>query len=98
MNQKQIEKDKRTVEEMIRFYCFKREGNQKLCDKCKALLVYAQQRLDHCPIKEKRTNCRKCSVHCYNPEMKKQIRCVMLYSGPRMLIYNPLKAIRHFFQ
>ena len=35
------------------------------------------------------------SVHCYQPQMREQIRQVMRYSGPRMLFHHPVMAIRH---
>ena len=35
------------------------------------------------------------SVHCYQPQMREQIRQVMRYSGPRMLLYHPVLAIWH---
>lgn len=90
-----IEREQKTVEQMIRIYCRHREGNRELCADCKALLDYALKRLENCPFGEKKSSCRKCSVHCYRPDMKERIRLVMRYSGPRMIFYHPLAAIRH---
>lgn len=90
-----IEREQRTVEQMIRIYCRHKEGNRELCDDCQALLEYALRRLEKCPFGESKTSCRKCTVHCYRPDMKERIKEVMRYSGPRMIIYNPLAAIRH---
>jgi hypothetical protein len=39
--------------------------------------------------------CLNCTVHCYLPEMREEIRTVMRYSGPRMMIYHPVLAIGH---
>lgn len=39
--------------------------------------------------------CAKCPVHCYNARRREQIRQVMRYAGPRMLIYHPRLAILH---
>lgn len=90
-----IEKEQRTVEQMIRLYCRRREGNRVICPDCLALLEYARTRLAKCPFGEGKTSCRKCAVHCYRPDMKGRIKIVMRFSGPRMIIYNPIAAIRH---
>ena len=83
-----IEKEKQTVEQMIRLYCRKKEGNGTLCPQCRELLEYAQTRLSR----------RICTVHCYKPEMRERMRVVMRWAGPRMLLYHPVAAIRHLWQ
>ncbi len=90
-----IEREKRTVAQMIRIYCRHKEGNRELCPDCSALLDYALMHLSRCPFGEKKTSCRKCTVHCYRPDMKERIKAVMRYAGPRMILYNPLAALRH---
>lgn len=92
-----ITQEKRTVEIMIRLYCRKKEKNATLCPECEELLRYAHARLDHCPFGEKKSSCKKCPVHCYKPAMRERMREVMRFSGPRMLFYAPLEAIRHLF-
>lgn len=96
--QSRIEEEKRTVEFMIRLYCKHKEGNSSLCPSCQSLLIYAQQRLSHCPFGEKKTSCRQCPVHCYKPEMRKKMQEIMRYTGPRMLLYSPWKAILHLWR
>ncbi|MEE0979305.1 MAG: nitrous oxide-stimulated promoter family protein [Muribaculaceae bacterium] len=91
-----IEREQLTVELMIRLYCRQKEGNTELCHDCQALLEYARIRLSKCPFGERKSSCRKCAVHCYRPGMKDRIKSVMRYSGPRMILYNPMAAIRHF--
>lgn len=90
-----IEREQLTVEQMIRIYCRRSEGNDELCPGCIALLEYARLRLSKCPFGENKTSCRKCTVHCYRPDMKERIKVVMRYSGPRMILYHPMAAIRH---
>lgn len=90
-----IEKEQRTVEQMIRIYCRHKDKSDELCPDCQALLEYARMRLTKCPFGEKKTSCRKCTVHCYRADMKERIKAVMRYSGPRMLLYNPKAAILH---
>ncbi|WP_044137786.1 nitrous oxide-stimulated promoter family protein [Bacteroides oleiciplenus] len=93
-----IEKEKQTVEQMIRLYCRKKEGNETLCPQCRKLLEYAQTRLSRCPFGERKSTCRICTVHCYKPEMRERMRIVMRWAGPRMLFYHPAAAIRHLWQ
>lgn len=80
---------------MIRLYCRKKEKNGILCSGCQELLQYAHARLDRCPFGEKKSSCKKCTVHCYKPAMREQMKQVMRFSGPRMLLYAPCEAIRH---
>lgn len=40
-----IDQEKRTVEQMIRLYCRKKEGNKTLCQQCREMLEYAHARL-----------------------------------------------------
>lgn len=68
-----------------------------LCPQCQALLDYALQRLERCRFGEDKPSCTRCPVHCYKPAMREQIRQVMRYSGPRMLLHNPIMAIRHLW-
>lgn len=90
------EREKRTVALMIRIYCRKNHGTKKsLCPECEALLQYATQRSDKCPFMETKTFCSNCRVHCYKPEMREKIRAVMRFSGPRMICYHPIMAVRH---
>ena len=118
-----IEREKQTVEAMIRLYCKgKRHGETEngtahrssahlsvfrfhlsvfpvppLCPQCQALLDYALQRLEHCRFGEDKPSCTRCPVHCYKPAMRVQIRRVMRYSGPRMLLHDPVLAIGHLW-
>ena len=47
-----------------------------------------------CPTK---TFCSQCKVHCYKKDKREQIRKVMRFSGPRMLVYHPVMAICHLY-
>ena len=89
--------EKRVVSEMIAIYCRGKHhtGRGKLCPECRLLQTYALQRTEHCPFMAAKTTCARCSVHCYNPKMRRGIRVVMRYSGPRMFFYHPVMALRH---
>lgn len=90
-----IDAEKRVVEQMIRLYCRKRQGNTTLCPDCRQLLDYAIERLDRCSYGNDKPTCRKCPIHCYRPAMKSRIKTVMRWAGPRMILYHPLLAIKH---
>lgn len=93
------EREKKMVSEMIALYCRKNHGTRgTLCPECAALNLYARQRSDKCPFMETKTFCSNCKVHCYKPEMREKIRAVMRFSGPRMIFYHPVAAIRHVIE
>ena len=93
------EQEKQVVGLMIRLYCRKHHGaHGALCSQCQALADYAAARSDHCPFMETKTFCSNCEVHCYRPDMREQIRGVMRFAGPRMLLYHPVLAVRHLWE
>ena len=65
---------------------------------CDALEKYSLERSDRCPFMETKTFCSNCRVHCYRAEMREKIREVMRYSGPRMILYHPVMAVRHVIE
>jgi hypothetical protein len=92
-----IKREKKTIEAMIHIYCkghHEKEGKE-LCQECSQLLEYAKTRLDKCPFQEKKTTCGKCPIHCYQPQMREQVKKVMRYSGPRMILHHPGLAMHH---
>ena len=81
---------------MIEVYCAGQHGTQQgLCPECETLQAYAAQRLEHCPFGEKKGTCARCPIHCYKEEMRRKIRQVMRYAGPRMLYKHPILALWH---
>lgn len=93
-----IEEEKRTVEKMIKLYCRKKERNKELCPSCLELLEYAHKRLELCKFGNNKSTCKKCPVHCYKPVMREKIQMIMRWSGPRMLLYHPIDAIKHMIR
>lgn len=90
------EREKQIVSQMIRLYCRKKHHTGKnLCTECSGLEKYARERSDRCPFMETKTFCSNCKVHCYKPQMREKIREIMRYSGPRMIFYHPIMAVRH---
>ena len=91
--------EKDTVSKMIRLYCrLKHQHKTELCTDCRQLEEYSRNRLEYCPFGEDKPACEKCSVHCYKPDYRKRIREVMRFSGPRMLFYHPVEAVKHFLK
>lgn len=80
---------------MIRFYCKRKHKTEGLCEECSRLLEYALKRLESCPFGDRKKACRHCKIHCYKPEMRKKVREVMRYSGPRMFLFSPIEALKH---
>ena len=81
----------------MRRYCWGVHGTrgETLCPACAALLEYARQRRDRCPYGDNKPFCSNCPIHCYKPEMRQQMRAVMRYAGPRMLLSHPALVLRH---
>lgn len=96
--QSKRQREKEIVSLMIRIYCRKQHGCRSLCPTCAALERYACQRSEKCPFMESKTFCSNCPVHCYRADMREQIRAVMRFSGPRMIFYHPIMAIRHVIE
>jgi hypothetical protein len=87
----------RTIETMVSLYCKHHHGKRvKDCESCGPLEKYALDRLYHCPFQEAKTTCKNCPVHCYKPSMKEDVRVVMRFAGPRMLLRHPILTIYHF--
>ncbi len=91
-----IERERETLEAMIRIFCRDRHGTKgKLCAVCSGLLAYAAKRLDKCPFGVRKPTCANCTVHCYRPDMREQILAVMRHAGPRMIWRHPVLAAFH---
>lgn len=90
-----VRKEKETVTQMIHLYCRKKHHQDGLCDHCQELQDYALKRLSLCQFGENKTACSNCTVHCYKPEYRQRIKTVMRFSGPWMLLYHPVYAVKH---
>ncbi|MFC2579094.1 MAG: nitrous oxide-stimulated promoter family protein [Bacteroidota bacterium] len=93
------EGEKVMIEKMISIYCRKKHNTtDALCTDCARLLAYASRRLDKCHFGEDKPVCKVCPIHCYEPEMRRRIREVMRFAGPRMMLVYPLYTIKHFYK
>lgn len=95
---KRLAKEFETVSAMIELYCqnhHSRSSHGGLCSECKKLKEYACKKLSRCPFQETKPTCAKCTVHCYNRDMRSRIKTIMKYAGPRMVYKHPLMALKH---
>lgn len=93
------EAEKRVVYKMIMLYCNKKHGSKKeLCAECVKIYEYACVRSDKCPFMDTKTFCSNCKVHCYKQDMREKIQEIMRFSGPRMIFYHPVIAVKHLIE
>lgn len=90
------ELEKKTVGGMIVRFCKKKHGQKGApCASCRELIAYTAAQSDLCPYMETKTFCSNCKTPCYRPDMRERIREVMRYSGPRMIFYDPVMAVKY---
>jgi hypothetical protein len=91
-----LERERKTVAAMIALYCRRHHTPAgEFCDVCRDLEAYTRLRLEKCPYGETKPTCANCPIHCYQPHRREEIRRVMAFSGPRMLLKHPILATRH---
>ena len=101
---RRLRREAHTVEVMIALYCrhhHKQAGGPAgnhpsgLCSDCAALREYARRRIEECRFGADKPTCARCTVHCFRPSFREDVRRVMRYSGPRMTVRHPYLALRH---
>jgi hypothetical protein len=93
------EKELATVESMIELFCRKNhEATSELCEKCSDLLEHARSRVAKCPQLPDKPTCRMCEIHCFKKEYAEYMREVMRFSGPRMMLHHPVRAVKHLLR
>ena len=102
-----VEDEVRLVDSMIDLYAAAHHTHSSQVDAenidaavpdLEALKAYTHKRIEQCRYrsgKQKKPFCNVCPIHCYKPEMRRQIRAVMRYSGPRMLFRHPILSLQH---
>jgi hypothetical protein len=93
-----IATERKTVHAMLKIYCRAHHGGAPICDSCAELQAYVDERLDKCPFGWEKPTCKNCRVHCYQKDRREQIRDVMRFSGPRMLLHHPILAVKHLLK
>ena len=90
--------EKKTIEAMIKLYCSRNHQSKALCHDCNELFEYAINRIDLCPLLPDKPNCNDCKIHCYKKDKREKIKEIMRYSGPKMILYHPILALRHIIR
>jgi hypothetical protein len=91
-----IRREKETIGVMIGMYCRSRHGRRLVdCEGCRDLLAYAHQKIDRCVFHDAKPACNECRVHCYSRETREEIRTVMRFAGPRMMLFHPVLGAQH---
>jgi len=94
---KRLEREQVTVSAMVGIWCRDQHGRRELCPECRALLDYSRERLSRCQFGDAKPTCKKCPVHCYQPQKREAMRIVMRYAGPRMPWRHPILSLLHLF-
>jgi hypothetical protein len=88
-----MSRERRTIEAMINIYCRDQHGQKgQLCPECQALLTYAGERLAKCPFQADKPTCANCTVHCYKPALREQIR--MMFRHPILTLFHLIDGRR----
>ena len=91
-----LARELKTIKVMLRISCCDRHGTAVgLCEDCAALSDYAARRLAGCPYGAEKPTCANCQIHCYGPREREQVREMMRYAGPRMMLRHPYLALMH---
>lgn len=92
---KRINREIQTIEKMINIYEKAHSAPNDIPDYYQKLFTYAVNRLEKCRYGEAKPACKQCPIHCYQPKMREQMKAVMRWAGPKMLLHHPILAIRH---
>ena len=98
MTSRRVRREKKTIAVMVAMYCRAHHVPGEaggLCEQCRALLTYAEARIDRCVFRDSKPACNRCRVHCYGREKRDEVRSVMRFAGPRMLGTHPVLAVMH---
>ena len=91
-----LARELKTIRAMLRIACHDRHGTSGgLCAECRTLADYAAKRLALCPYGADKPTCVNCKIHCYGPRQREQVRDMMRYAGPRMMLRHPVLAVMH---
>lgn len=93
MSGNHINREKKTIQKMVSLYA--RSHPENNADEYQKLIEYAYKRLDKCRYGENKPACKQCPIHCYQPAKREEMKKIMRWAGPRMLIYHPILAISH---
>jgi hypothetical protein len=97
MARTRLDRERHTIGIMIGMFCRAHHASgDALCVACARLHGYAMQRVDRCPYSPDKPTCAVCPTHCYRPDRREEVRAVMRYAGPRMLLRHPILTLLHY--
>ena len=62
---------------------------------CTGLFAYAMERLERCPYPGTETHLCQLPDPLLSKKKREQVRLMMRYAGPKMLLRHPILAVRH---
>ena len=93
---RRVSREIKTLEIMVKMYCKKvHKSVSTPCEMCQTCLEYALSRVKNCPRKSYRGLCKGCTIHCFKDEYREEIKKIMRFSGPRMMVKHPILALWH---
>lgn len=95
MSGKRILREKLTIGKMIALWQRSSPDASESPAHYQALQAYANKRLDKCVFGEEKPACKQCPVHCYQSAKREEMKQIMRWAGPRMLLRHPILTIRH---
>ncbi|WEG72495.1 nitrous oxide-stimulated promoter family protein [Vagococcus intermedius] len=88
-----ISEEIQLIEVMIKTYYHKTENSAPISEK--RMLSYAKKRLEYCRFGESKTTCQRCPIHCYQENYREQMKKIMRFSGPKMILKHPILTVKH---
>ncbi|MCX5774676.1 MAG: nitrous oxide-stimulated promoter family protein [Fusobacteria bacterium] len=93
---RRLNREIKTLKIMVEMYCKKVHNDVKpFCEKCQESLDYVISRVENCPKKSYRGICKGCKIHCYKDVYREEIKKIMRFSGPRLIMKHPILALLH---
>ncbi len=87
-------KDRATMEAIGCIYCRGNHdsairGADGMCPECRNAIEATLERAAACPYGHE-SNCEDCRTHCQRGEAQQEIKRIMRYAAPRMVVRHPL--------
>jgi hypothetical protein len=91
-----LKREEETLMIMIKLYCKNSKHAENIpCNECAELMSYATNRLTSCKFGDNKPVCAKCKIHCYESQMRNNIRLVMKNTGLKMIVHHPILLFNH---
>jgi len=91
-----LDTEKKIFEKMVLIYCKKKHKYDSACMDCREIIKYGHNKINNCIHGKEKPFCSKCTVHCYEKNIKEKVKDIMIFSGPRIFFYHPIVSLKHF--